>query len=305
MVEIITALKDTNIPTIAVLAGVLLIFLAVGVEGVIKLPLQRQKPAGIIGAILFLIGIGLFLAPKAGSLATASPPVIPPTAPATNTTLPVTPVPQTITSTLVLPTPMVSPSALPEGFHRLEETIYGRFDPNVPGNVALDAGRMYRFMSERAGRYCRTEFPPDGAIWVLCIKIGESEPTQIPPPQIPIPPTQTPSPKLVASAIYHVDIVKISLDEIMTLPGCESLRAGNNVCIVGPGAVNLELYNYQEKATYGPIPTDARQLYIREENRTLVTIVSEPSGLPVATIGNNEFVPALGQYYKILVKKVE
>jgi hypothetical protein len=314
MVELISVLKDTNIPTIAAAAGVFLIILAVGVEGVIKLPQQRQKPAGIVGATLFLIGIGLFLAPNPGSQAPTASAGIVPTVPAENTALPATiattntatasmPVSQTITSTRILSAP--TPSTLPEGFHRLEETIYGRFDPNVPGNVVLDAGRIYRVRDEREGRYCRAEFPPDGAIWVLCVNIGKPEPTQPPPSRIPLPATQTPTPEPIASVTYRVDIVKISIEQMKTLPGCESLGVGNNVCIVGSGGIDLELFNYQEKATYGPMPTDVRQLYIREENRTRVTIVSDQSGLPVITIGNNELVPELGQYYKILVKKVE
>jgi hypothetical protein len=210
----------------------------------------------------------------------------------------------------------LQPTALPEGMARLEETIDGRFDPNVATNIQLELGRLYRFTGERSDRYCRADFPPNGLIWVLCIKIGQPEPTPIPPTRtkipapaisptpVPLQPTQTPTPHSVASATYRVDIVNISLEELKAFPGCESPGAGNNVCIVGSGGVSLSLYNYNANATYGPIPTDARQLYLRENNRTRVTIVADPSGLPITTIGNNEVEPELGQYYKIVVNRV-
>jgi hypothetical protein len=121
---------------------------------------------------------------------------------------------------------------------------------------------------------------------------------------MPPPPAPPSNPERVASVTYRVDVVPISLEQIKSLPGCESLGAGNNVCIVGPGGINLELYNYQEGATYGPIPTDARQLYLREENQTRITIVSDQSQLPISTTGNNEMAPAPGQYHKIVVNKV-
>jgi hypothetical protein len=123
-----------------------------------------------------------------------------------------------------------------------------------------------------------------------------------PPPPSPQPPSPQPPP--IAAAAYRVDVVNISLEQFKALPGCESPGAGNNVCIVGPGGVSLNLYNDNEKATYGPIPTDVRQLYVRENNLTRVTIVADPSGLPINTVGNNEIVPEIGQYYKIVVKKV-
>jgi hypothetical protein len=59
MIEIIEALKDANVPTVLTIAGVILILLAVGVEGVIKIPAHRQRHAGIAGIILLGIGIGL------------------------------------------------------------------------------------------------------------------------------------------------------------------------------------------------------------------------------------------------------
>lgn len=68
MIEIIEALKDANVPTILTIAGVILILLAIGVEGVIKIPAQRQRHAGISGIILLGIGIGLFVMPRSQPL---------------------------------------------------------------------------------------------------------------------------------------------------------------------------------------------------------------------------------------------
>ncbi len=267
MIEIIDALKDSNVPTIAALAGVFLIFLAIGVEGAIKLPPNRRRPAGVVGAILLIIGIGLFLVPNLGSQTVAAPNTNSPTAlaqsialgPTTLTLAPTElPEPELTVVTTPAPTPMVTPSALPEGFHRLQESIYGRFDPAVPGDVALDTGRIYHFMGERTGRYCRAEFPPNGLIWVLCIKIDEPDPTQTPSIQMQAPPAPPRSTEGVASVTYRVDIVAISLEQIKALPGCENLQAANNVCIVGLGGVNLELYNYQEGATHSRAKSNSR-----------------------------------------------
>jgi hypothetical protein len=318
------------------------------IESVPAAPIVQPPPASstvrlwlLIGAalvIIALLGVINFLMLRSGGppdntiirqpVSTSQVDIAEPVVMAVPTSVPTvlfTAVPTTLPSASPIPMPTqtvaptvetIQPTALPEGVVRLEETIYGRFDPNVPGNIQLDAGRLYRFTGERSDRYCRADFPPNGLIWVLCIKIGEPEPTQIPPiptktpsaailpSPVPFQATQTPNPQPVASATYRVDVVKITLKELNALPGCESLGAGNNVCIAGPGRVNLNLYNYNEKATYGPILTDARQLYLRENNRTRITIASDPSGLPINTVGNNEVVPEIGQYYKIVVEKV-
>jgi hypothetical protein len=145
MIEFIEALKDSNVPTISALAGVVLIFLAVGVEGAIKLPPNRQRPAGVIGAVLLIIGIGLFLVPSLDMPIEAAPPAPTATVLALGTGVPPTAVAQAPTelsqpelkteASPAAPTATVTPSALPEGFHRLQESIYGRFDPAVPGTL--------------------------------------------------------------------------------------------------------------------------------------------------------------------------
>ena len=121
-------------------------------------------------------------------------------------------------------------------------------------------------------------------------------------------PTSTPEPT-ARSVTYRVDVVKISLAEITALPGCGQLATNpqgktNNLCIVGPGEVNLQLLNLDSNGRFGPIPTDARQLYINEGQRTRILVVSDASQLRVITIGNNELVPQPGEYYKAVIAKV-
>jgi len=128
-------------------------------------------------------------------------------------------------------------------------------------------------------------------------------PTATPLPPTPVPPTPTPF------VTYQIDIVPISLTEITALPGCEQLAVSsngktNNLCIVGPGRINLQLYNLDSNGRFGPIPTDARQLYINEGQRTRITVVSDASQLPVTTIGRNQLLPAPGQYYKAVITKI-
>jgi tetratricopeptide (TPR) repeat protein len=134
-------------------------------------------------------------------------------------------------------------------------------------------------------------------------------PTSMPQPTAAPPlPTNTPEPT-ARSVTYRVDVVKISLAEITALPGCEQLATNpqgktNNLCIVGPGEVNLQLLNLDSNGRFGPIPTDARQLYINEGQRSRILVVSDASQLRVITIGNNELVPQPGEYYKAVIAKV-
>ena len=53
-----------------------------------------------------------------------------------------------------------------------------------------------------------------------------------------------------------------------------------------------------------PFSSDVRLLTIFPA-QTRIRIASDSSGLPVTTIGDNEFVPELGQFYQIVVKKIE
>jgi len=53
-----------------------------------------------------------------------------------------------------------------------------------------------------------------------------------------------------------------------------------------------------------PFSSDARLLSILPA-QTRIRVASDSSGLSVTTIGNNEFIPELGQYYEIAVEKIE
>jgi tetratricopeptide (TPR) repeat protein len=102
MLEIIGALKDANIPTILAIVGAILILLAIGVEGGLRLKPDRRRLAGIVGSLFFCISIVLFLVPTS-----------PTTGMSTSLPLPTTPITQTAvpptTSTLIstdTPTPI-------------------------------------------------------------------------------------------------------------------------------------------------------------------------------------------------------
>lgn len=289
----------------------------------------------VIG-ILFILS-GLFRGgsstgtPTAAGEGSGAPAIVAASSTATNTSEP-TGAPPTATFESTPGSTQTSepePTPLPADFVRLEETIYGRFDPNVPGNVRLDAGRLYRFTGPRQGRYCRAEFPANGLVWVLCAAIGQPEPTNTPVPKPTAPtkpapsltPTPTPAPSLTptptaapsptpsltptptvpSSVTYQVDVVKISLEEMKTLPGCDNPTLSNNACIVGPGKLNMALDALNTNEVF-PFTSDARLLTIFP-TQTRIRVVSDSSALPVTTIGNNTFVPEPGQYYKIVVKK--
>jgi hypothetical protein len=63
MIEIIGTLKDANIPTVLAIAGIILILLAIGVEGGLKIPQQRQKAAGITGVLMLVASIVMSIIP--------------------------------------------------------------------------------------------------------------------------------------------------------------------------------------------------------------------------------------------------
>jgi|GEM_PF-4037541 len=66
ILETLQALQNSPVPNLLVIAGCIFIFLAfVGRFGAfVELPPQRQKMGGILGAVLLMIGIGLFVVPN-------------------------------------------------------------------------------------------------------------------------------------------------------------------------------------------------------------------------------------------------
>ena len=65
MIELITKLGDTPIPTILVITGIVFFFLAIGGQFGAKIITNRikQKHAGILGAIFLVAGLTLYLIP--------------------------------------------------------------------------------------------------------------------------------------------------------------------------------------------------------------------------------------------------
>ncbi len=95
MIQIITALKDTPVPTILIVGGLLFLLLAITSRfvGRIEVSPTRQKWAGLIGVFLLLAGLFLYIVPSATASST-------PTIPSTPTLTP-TPTPTPTGPTIV------------------------------------------------------------------------------------------------------------------------------------------------------------------------------------------------------------
>ncbi len=77
MPDIVTSfqvLRNTPLPNILVIAGVILIFLAIVGQfvGQIQIEPDRQKWAGIVGIVFLFSGVGLYLVPNSGPPAISS-----------------------------------------------------------------------------------------------------------------------------------------------------------------------------------------------------------------------------------------
>lgn len=119
--DILQVLQGTPVPNLLVIVGFLFIFLAfVGKFGkIVKLSTDRQKWAGMIGALFLLSGIGLFMLPVFQSVPVPTDTPVPPTAtsvlladtppPPTNTLVPLTDTP-----TLTTPPPTNTPLPPPQ-----------------------------------------------------------------------------------------------------------------------------------------------------------------------------------------------
>lgn len=97
MTDVLVALKDTPLPTILVVGGLIFLLLATTsrVSGKIVVPASRQKSAGVIGVALLVSGVALYVTP------TSQPPPATPIALVANTS---TASPPTATALQVLPT---------------------------------------------------------------------------------------------------------------------------------------------------------------------------------------------------------
>lgn len=139
--DILQVLQGTPVPNLLVIVGFLFIFLAfVGKFGkIIKLPKERQKWAGMIGALFLLSGIGLFMLPVFQSVLVPTDTPVPPTAtsvpltdtpPPTNTLVPLTDTP-TLTDTpppTNTPLPPPQPTCKGSTSQELTEQMFEAYD---------------------------------------------------------------------------------------------------------------------------------------------------------------------------------
>jgi 4-amino-4-deoxy-L-arabinose transferase-like glycosyltransferase len=83
MDSVLAALKDTPIPTLLVIAGIVFLLLSIAgqLAGRIAVPPERQRWAAVIGGILLISGVALYVVPPARLIPPRPPDVLPPTPP--------------------------------------------------------------------------------------------------------------------------------------------------------------------------------------------------------------------------------
>jgi hypothetical protein len=120
--EMLQMLQSTPVPNLLIIAGFIFLLLAfVGEIGaIIKLPKERQRWAGIVGALLLILGVGLSTVPSSqpdsksigvAAIAPETATVVPDLS--TDTPLPSTNTPMPTTTPTITPTPTPSPSSTP------------------------------------------------------------------------------------------------------------------------------------------------------------------------------------------------
>ncbi len=80
MGDFFVALKDTPIPTILVVAGIVFLLLSIAgqLAGRINVPPERQRQAAIIGGLLLVVGVVLHVAPPSTPRSDTKPGLSPP-----------------------------------------------------------------------------------------------------------------------------------------------------------------------------------------------------------------------------------
>jgi hypothetical protein len=130
ILDTLQALQHTPVPNLLVIGGFILLFLAfVGRFGAfVDLPQSRQKWAGMIGAVLLILGVGLFILPASPPSTTAQATPLPPTNTSTEANTVPSPPTGTPTNTAApTHTPTNPPSPTPRPAKPSEDCI--GFDP--------------------------------------------------------------------------------------------------------------------------------------------------------------------------------
>jgi hypothetical protein len=105
MESVVAVLKDTPVPTILVVAGILFLLLAIAgqVAGRITVAPERQRWAAVMGSILLIAGLALYVVPPARLIPPSPPEVTAPTPPTPKEDQP--PQPSTAPPSTQLPPP--------------------------------------------------------------------------------------------------------------------------------------------------------------------------------------------------------
>jgi hypothetical protein len=77
--DVLTTLRDTPLPTILGVGGILFLLLALvsHIGTFVTMPAQRQKAAAITGAVLLILSVGLYLVPSSPKAQVVSPSTTP------------------------------------------------------------------------------------------------------------------------------------------------------------------------------------------------------------------------------------
>ena len=129
IIQVITALKDTPVPTILIICGVLFLLLAVASKfaGRIEVPPARQKWAGLIGVFLLISGLVLYIVPPATSVISSTP---------TSTATP-TLSPTSLPTQIVTPPPTLT--VTPPGITINSFVgVWNNVDPNTRGWIRIE-----------------------------------------------------------------------------------------------------------------------------------------------------------------------
>jgi hypothetical protein len=153
MAEVVTALKDTPLPTILVAGGMVLLLLSVGGKiGKIRISKDGQKRATVIGSVLTLLGIALYIAPflPGWPSATETPTAAATAAPTTMAIAEATAIPTSTTPATAAPTSSPTPAPPATSAPATEA-------PAVPTPCGLSVNSQFAAVWDRDTLGCPTE----------------------------------------------------------------------------------------------------------------------------------------------------
>jgi hypothetical protein len=124
-------------------------------------------------------------------------------------------------------------------------------------------------------------------------------------------PTDTIQPGGIApiAKTYRVDVKPVELADIKKISGCQNFDVPNNACVqVGTGILgelSMEIINVNDLIGRTEFKISDPQLTLITNQELKIKVLSDSSGRPVETIGNNIVTPKRNEYYKITINLEE